>query len=257
MSDPVAVRGSASSRRRRPSRGRSSLTRALRLASRGVSVGALLLIAGCAAETLFRSSFDATPDNQPPAPAQPVGTASVDGPAGSVVVLPPPVTPSGKWVKISRPTADSPVAGLQGNLIASRGDGRYTFSTTVFMPAGSGVATIQFERFGQPTSTPSGFLHLDLMPDNRVRIDDDEGTTFGSFPRNQAFIVQVTLDINATAPSAHIALGGAGASGTADRAILPPLRPLARQFGAVRLWMGFPHTGSFDATTIVVKRRTD
>jgi hypothetical protein len=30
---------------------------------------------------------------------------------------------------------------------------------------------------------------------------------------------------------------------------------MARQFGAVRLWMGVPHTRSFDATAIVVKRR--
>jgi hypothetical protein len=215
-----------------------------------------VLTAGCSGETLFQSGFDATPDNQPPSAAQPVGTAAVDGPAGSVVVVPPPATLSGKWVSIGRAAADSPVAGFQGNLIAARGDGSYTFSTTVFVPTGSGVATIQFEPFGQPTSTPSGFLHLDLMPDNRVRIDDDDSTTFGSFPRNQAFIVQVSLDINASSPTAHVALGGAGASGTADRAILPPFRPMARQFGAVRLWMGLQHTGSFDATAIVVKRRT-
>jgi len=257
MSDHAAVREPAPQCGHGASRARSSLTRAVRLWSRILSVGALLVGAGCAAETLFQSDFDPTPDNQPPSPAQQVGTAGIDGPAGSVVVVPPPVTPSGKWVRISRPAAASPVAGFQGNLIASRGDGRYTFSTTVFMPAGSGVATIQFERFGQPTSIPSGFLHLDLMPDNRVRIDDDDGTRFGSFPRDRPFIVQVTLHINASSPTAHIALGGAGASGTADRAILPPFRPLARQFGAVRLWMGLPHTGSFDATAIVVKRRTD
>jgi len=36
-----------------------------------------------------------------------------------------------------------------------------------------------------------GFLHLDLMPDNSVRIDDIDTTKFGTFQRGQPFIVQV------------------------------------------------------------------
>lgn len=221
------------------------------------SLAALLLLTGCAGETLFQSNFDATPINQPPAHTQQVGTANIDGPAGSVIVVSPPVTPSGKWVQISRPSADSGVAGFQGNFSAFRGDGQYNFSTTVFMPTGAGIATIQFERFGQPPSTLTSFLHIDFMPDNRVRIDDDESTKFGTFPRGQPFIAQVTLNINGSSPNAHIVLGGAGASGTADRNIVPAFHGMARQFGAVRLWMGFPHTGAFDATNVVVTRRTD
>src|SRR6476646_9638466 len=82
-----------------------------------------LLAAACSSETLFQSNFDSTPDNQPPAHAQAVGTANVDGPPGSVIVVPPPVTPSGKWIKISRAGAQAPVAGLQGNFSQFRGDG--------------------------------------------------------------------------------------------------------------------------------------
>ncbi len=48
---------------------------------------------------------------------------------------------------------------------------------------------------------------------------------------------------------------GAGASGQADYNILPPFIPMAHQFGAIRVWMGFPWTGSFDATQIVVTRQ--
>jgi hypothetical protein len=226
------------------------------LIARCVSLSALLFLPGCARATLFQSDFDPTPVNQPPAQAQKVGTARIHGPAGNVIVIAPPVTPSGKWVQISR-TTDSDIAGFQGNFSASRGDGQYTFTTTVFMPTGSGVATIQFEQFGQPVSSVASFLHIDLMPDNKVRIDDLDGSKFGTFPRDQPFIVQVTLDINASAPKAHVVLSGAGASGTADRDIPPPFHGMARQFGAVRLWMGFPHTGRFDATNIVVTRKTD
>jgi len=214
------------------------------------------MLGGCG-ETLFQSNFDPTAINQPPAHIQQVGTANVDGPVGSVIVIPPPVTPSGKWVQVRRPGADAPVAGLQGNFSQFRGDGEYTLSTTLFIPSGSGVATIQFEPFNQPVGTLTNFLHIDFMPDNRVRIDDKDDTKFGSFPRDQPFIVQVTLNISASAATARIVLSGAGASGQADYNIIPALRPMARQFGAIRIWMGFPWTGAFDATNIVVTRRTN
>jgi hypothetical protein len=214
-----------------------------------------VLAAACSSETLFQSNFDSTPDNQPPAHVQQVGTSNVDGPPGSVIVVPPPVTPSGKWVQISRAGVQSPVAGLQANFSDFRGDGDYTFSATLFIPAGSGIATIQFEPFNQPANTLKNFMHLDFTQDNHVRIDDDEDTEFGTFPRGQPFIVQVTLAISAFS-SAHVVLSGAGASGQADLSIVPPFRAMARQFGAVRAWMGFPWVGSFQVTNIAVTRRT-
>ena len=92
----------------------------------------------------------------------------------------------------------------------------------MFMPASAGTTTIQFEQL-----TPSNsFLHLDLLPDNQVRIDDNETTKFGTFPRDQPFIVQVTLDTTST-PKAHFVLSGAGASGIADYTIQPSLQQLA------------------------------
>jgi hypothetical protein len=216
----------------------------------------LFLLTGCATETLFRSNFDPTPVNQPPATVQDVGTANIDGPPGSVIVIAPPVSSSGKWVQISRPNGPA-VAGFQGKFSQFRGDSVYTFSAIMFMASGSGVATIQFETFTNPVSSLESFLHLDFMQDNQVRIDDNESTKFGSFPRDQPFIVQVTLNINASASTAHIVLSGAGASGERDYTVIPPFQNLSRQFGAIRVWQGFPHTGAFDATIIVVTRKTD
>jgi hypothetical protein len=65
------------------------------------------------------------------------------------------------------------------------------------------------------------------------------------------------MNINASAASANFVLSGAGAAGQADYNITPALRPLARRFGAVRIGRGSPWTGAFDATNIVVTRRTD
>lgn len=221
-----------------------------------VPLVAFTMLTGCANETLFRSNFDQTAIGQPPATMQDTGTAHVHGPAGSVLIVAPPVLPSGKWVRISRP--DGPeVAGFQGTFSQFRGDSVYTFSTTMFMPSGSGIATIQFETFTNPVSSLQAFLHLDFTQDNHIRIDDNEATKFGSFPRDQPFIVQVTLNINASASTAHIVLSGAGASGERDYTVIPPLQSLSRQFGAIRLWQGFPHMGAFDATNIAVTRKTN
>lgn len=224
------------------------------VAGRVIPFLSLLLLPACASETLFRSNFDNTPVDQPPATAQSVGTAHVDGPAGSVKVIAAPVAPSGRWVQVSRPNGPA-VAGMQGKFTQPKGDGVYTFSATMFMPSQSGVATVQFEPFVNQTSDLFAFLHLDFTLDNHVRIDDNDATAFGTFPRDQPFIVQVTLNINATASTAHIVLAGANASGVKDYTVLSPVQNRSREFGAIRIWQGFPHTGAFDATNISVTRQ--
>lgn len=230
----------------------------LRTFLRVLTGAAILCLAGCASETVFRSNFDATPAQQPPSATQSIGTANIDGPAGSVIVDNAPPTLTGKWLRVSRPQGPA-TAGFQGKFAQFRGAGVYTFSATMYMPAQAGVATIQFEPFTNQGSDLSAFLHLDFMPDNQVRIDDNDATKFGSFPRDQPFIVQVTLDINSTASTAHIVLAGAGvgADNTRDHTILGPLQNKSQQFGAIRVWQGFPHVGAFNAANIAVTRKKD
>jgi hypothetical protein len=228
----------------------------LRSARRGVCVAFTGLLSACASQTLFQSNFDPTPIGQPPAHMQQVGTANVSGPPGSVIVVASPVQTGGRWVQVSRPADPVSIVAFQGNFSQFAGDGSYTFDATLFIPPdpnGRTVASVQFEQFNQSADNSfNGFLHLDFLPNGTVRIDDN--VAFGTFPHNQPFIVQVTLNINAT-PTAHIVLGGAGASGQMDYTILqgPPF-PDARKFGAIRLWMGFPWSGPFDATNIVVTK---
>ena len=105
-----------------------------------------------------------------------------------------------------------------------------------------------------PYCVSGSFLHLDFLQDNTVRINDDPNLTFGTFPRDQFFTLSVNLEITPQSAVAHMALFGTGTSGTMDFTI--PSLNLARQYGAIRLWMGFPWTGSFDATDILVTRQT-
>lgn len=237
-----------------------------RLARFGVCAALFAVLGGCGGTTsniVFQSDFSQTPANQPPAHVQEVGTANVDGPPGSVVVVPSPEAGDGsKWVQILRPSEFSQIAAFQGKLAQFGGVGSYTFTAVIFIP-GPGIdervipntsyGSVQFERFDQPASDYSGFMHLDFVPDgkgnNRVRIDDLNATEFGSFPIGKSFDVQVRLTIGQTS-SAHISLLGNGASGDADYTILYP--GVAAGFGAIRLWLGTPWVGSFDATQILV-----
>src|SRR2546421_5515492 len=63
---------------------------------------ALTTAGSCNSPALFQSNFDTTAVGQPPSPTQAAGTASVDGPTGSVLVVaaPPNAQPSGKWLQI-------------------------------------------------------------------------------------------------------------------------------------------------------------
>lgn len=212
----------------------------------------------CNSETLFQSNFDATNLNQPPSPTQAVGTASTSGLPGSVLVAPAPpnASPPAKWLRIFRLNDPSQIAVFRGQLKRQPGNGMYVFSTALVIPDGNtGPASISLGTF-TPSASGGDFMHLDFMPDGRVRIDDDPSTIFGTFARNQVFLVQVTLNINDTSAKARIVLSGAGASGQADRAIHPAFLPRAKQFGSVRIWMGFPHVGMFHAANVVVSRKS-
>jgi hypothetical protein len=221
------------------------------------AVSVSMLLAGCTSQTFFQSNFDSTAVGQPPAHAQQVGTINIDEPprATDVVVIASPVGSGGKWVQIGRPMGSGPgfpQIGLQGVFAQAATPGTYTFSTALYVPSGTGIATVQFETYGQPIGTLTNFLHLDFTQQSNVRLDDIESTRFGTFPHDQAFIVQVTLNTSASSPTAHIVLSGAGATGQTDYTIQGAFHDLVPQFGAIRLWMGAQWTGSFDATDIVV-----
>jgi hypothetical protein len=231
--------------------------RVSRWLARAALAGATLL-AGCASETLLQSNFNANAIGAPPAVNQAVGTMHVvDGAPGSVAIVGPVPGSNENWVRISRAAVENnqaPISMLEGDFSQFRGDGTYGFLAALFIPSGSGLASVEFDTTpaGSPASAP--FLHLDFLQNNTVRLNDDPNLTFGTFPRDQFFTLSVNLEITPQSAVAHLALFGTGTSGTMDFTI--PSLNLARQYGAIRLWMGFPWTGSFDATDIVVTRRT-
>jgi len=199
-------------------------------------------------KTLFQSNFDPTPDGAPPSNVQAVGTARVEGPPRSVIVVDPPFPHTNKWVQITAlPLTSEQLPSFVGVLTEVDGPGIYNFSAAVFVPTGSAVASLSFE-----TASAQEFMHIDFTPNNTIRIDDL--VEFGSFVRDQVFLLQVTLNIATAQSTAHVQVSGGGASGAHDYTMPPPFHILSLQFGAIRFWKGFGDPGSFDATNIVVTR---
>jgi hypothetical protein len=220
---------------------------------------ALPLLAGCQSVTVFQSNFSSTVVGQPPTAVQATGTATVFGARGSVLIVGGPTQGNDHWLQISRASLannSAPISGMLGTL-ASQPGGQYNFICAMYIPSGSGLATLSFEPVPQPQ--PGGmvdFLHLDFMQNNTVRLNDNNTTEFGSFPRDKPFDVSVSLNTAASPPTAHIGIAGSGASGATDYTITAPVG-FVRQFGAVRVWMGYPWTGSFDSADLLVTHPTN
>lgn len=222
----------------------------------GYLLSSLLLLSACGSTTVLLSNFTDDTIGSPPASAQATGTVTTDPGAGSITVVaaPNPSLPANKWAQISHPTAPSKETTLTGNFSRFDGVGNYALLASLYIPSGSGVVTVQFETFHQGPHPNLSFLHLDFMPEGDVRIDDSN-VRFGQFPRDQSFVLSVNLVITETTAIAEITLLGGSASGDTNVSIQPVLLPLARQFGAVKFWIGFQHQGSFFVDDILVTRK--
>jgi len=230
------------------------VSRAVRALTAVAAIGAVLALTGCASTTLFNSQAVGAP----PTTAQAVGTLQlIDGAPGSIVIVGPVPGSSENWMKISRaslPNNTAPISVMQGTLSQTFPDGNYGFLGALFIPSGSGLASVEFDTSPSGSPPATSFLHLDFLQDGSVRFDDDPSVTFGHFPHDQFFTLSVSMEITSTSAIAHVTLFGTNVSqGTFDYTIRQP--NFARQYGAIRLWMGFPWTGSFDATDLLVTRR--
>jgi hypothetical protein len=217
----------------------------------------VLLMSACPSTTLLSVKFNADAVGAAPGATQTVGTLSLDDGAGSIQVVeqPAPTVSATKWVRLSHPASPSPQTSMRGQMTASAGDGSSTLTAALYIPAGTGVVTVQLEPFGMPETSYFNFIHVDLMPDGVLRIGDGP-TTFGHFPHDQVFILVLNITASSAAATVRVSLLGSGTSGSLDVPIPAPLLNAARQFGAVRIWMGFQHKGQFYVDDVLVSKKT-
>jgi hypothetical protein len=220
------------------------------------AAAAITLTTGCSSVTLFQSAFNSNTVGAAPAHTQATGTIDVAGAPGGVLVVDPPPGANEHWAKISRTSGpQSPISSMLCNFSAVKGPGTYSLAAAMFIPSGSGLATVEFVT--SPSGAPPniGFLHLDFMEDGTVRLDDDSTQIWGTYQHDKFFDLFVTLDITATTAVAHMSLIGSGTTSTKDYTV--PLGKFAHQIGAVNIWMGSPWGGSFNITDIIVTKRTN
>jgi hypothetical protein len=215
-----------------------------------------LLLGACNSTTLLEVRFDDDALGVPPSTTQELGTLFIENGAGSVVVVDTPASdvlpPDKRWARISHPAGGTPQTSMRAMMAAPAGLGDFTITTILYVPSGDAVPTIQLEPFAGGPSSYASFLHVDLLTDGSLRIDD--GTeTFGHFPHDQLFLLSIQLKVSESGATARVAPVGAGASGFTEVPIAAA--SLARQLGAVRIWMGYQFGGEFYVDDVVVVKR--
>ena len=215
---------------------------------------AVLLTAACSSTTVMLANFNAEPLNGPPAATQPTGTLEFQDGGGSVRVVAPPTGDNvgQQWLRISHPTHPSQETVMRARFDAFHGAGKYNLLTAVFIPTGTGAVSLDLEAFNGSLASSPNFLHLDFMPENNVRLNDNDADRFGTFPRDTSFVLSILVDNSATPPTARISLLGGG-SATGQRDVVLPA--IANSFGAVRWWMGFQWQGQFFIDDLLVTKQ--
>ena len=215
----------------------------------------LLSLVACSSTTVLLANFNTEPVNSPPAANQPTGTVELSDGAGSVrVVASPDPAVTNNLVRIAHPTQPAPETVLRARFDSFHGTGRYGFLASVFIPSNTGAVTLDLESFNGSIASAAQFLHLDFMPENNVRINDNNADRFGTFPRDRTFVVSISVDTTVSPFKATITLLGAGGAASGSKDVTLPA--IANQFGAVRFWMGFQRTGAFFVDDIIVTRRS-
>jgi hypothetical protein len=229
----------------------------MKLASLVFLSGVVLLSAACSSTTVLLANFNAESLGGPPAATQPTGTLEFKDGAGSVRVVSPPTGDNvGKqWLRVSHPTVGPSAVEtvMRARFDTFHGAGKYNLVAAVFIPTGTGAVSLDLETInGSITSSPN-FLHLDFMPENNVRLNDNDGDRFGSFPRDTSFVLTILVDSTVAPPTVRISLlGGGGATGQRDL-VLPSI---AGSFGAVRWWIGFQWKGEFFIDDVLVTKQS-
>jgi hypothetical protein len=219
-----------------------------------------LAMAGCASETIFLSSFNASAEGTAPAATQAVGSATLSG-SVSIVNQPGP-TPE-HWVRIARQAADNGISAFYGRFSKAPPDGHYGILLAIKVggdlvgnvPANTDLGAASVEIRPDSSDLPY-LLHLDFLPKQpqgkMIRINDDPSQAFGTFAVDEKFSISIGIDVHGGTATGAITLFGSGVSNDIARENIPLDLRLGSPPGALQLWVGYPWAGHFDAADIIV-----
>jgi hypothetical protein len=195
-------------------------------------VPALLVLYGCGA-TVYLDKFDPAAVGQPPAPPA-VGTSTT---SGEVVVAANPQDPGStdRWLRLARPVPTQAGGEYVGTLTETLTT-KASVALVGYIPK---VSPIMMTVFFEPRAPapPVPLLHIDLLPNGNIRLNDS--TIAGTFKFDTLIGFSVSFDLNAAGPKASVLIRGGGN----DASIDVPVPVNAASFGLGRIRVLAPFEG--------------
>ncbi|MDJ0719734.1 MAG: hypothetical protein QNJ54_36850 [Prochloraceae cyanobacterium] len=193
----------------------------------------IVLLYGCGASVVYQDRFDSTPVGSPPGPPE-IGISRV---SGQVLIAENPindVSPD-RWLQLKRVSPVGTLAEYVGQLESPVTAGG-NVALVGYIPAFAPITMSVY--FDTPDfAPPLTLLHIDLLADGQIRVNDStvEGTY--EFDTSIAFLVGFNLD--ASTPTATLLVRG----GAEDASATVEIPAAAAGFGLGRVRILTPFEG--------------
>jgi hypothetical protein len=197
-----------------------------------MGVPALLVLYGCGA-TVYLDKFDAAAVGQPPSPPA-VGTST---PSGDAVVAAHPQDPGStdRWLRLARPVPTQAGGEYVGTLTETLTRTKASALVGYIPKASPIMMTVFFEP--KAPAPPIPLLHIDLLPNGDIRLNDS--TIAGTFKFDTLIGFVVSFDLTAAAPTVSVLIRGGGN----DASTTVPVPLNAANFGLGRIRVFAPFEG--------------
>lgn len=199
-----------------------------------LTVLSLLFVLGGCATTVYLDKFDAAAVGQAPAPPT-TGTSAIAG-AAVIAANPQNSGSTDRWLQLSRTVATEGGGQYIGTFTQNVVNKRASVDLVGFVPSSSPIMmTVFFEP--QPPAPPAPLLHVDLLPNGNIRLNDT--TVAGTFKFDTLVGFFINFDLENASPTASVLIRGGGN----DASLTVPVPTSAAKFGIGRVRIFAPFEG--------------
>lgn len=212
----------------------------------------LIGVNGCGATVIYRDSFNTPAVGQPPGQAE-IGTATASGDA-RIAAHPQDPASSDRWLRLARPVATQPGGEYVGTFTEQVLNDNGSVSLVGYIPAASKMMMSVFFEVAPP-GPPGPFLHIDLLEDGTIRVNDS--TLVGTYEFDTLIAFVIGFELEGAQPVANILIRGGGE----DASLTVPVPGSIAGFGLGRVRVFAPFEGvnappgAFLVNDVVATRR--
>jgi hypothetical protein len=187
----------------------------------------LLALGGCGT-TLYLDKVRGKVGLPPNPPA--TGTSEVGATNAVISRDPRSFFSSDRWLRVSRTVATSGGGSYTANFTQNVTNARVGVDLVGFVPSSAPIMmTVHFESGAPQAGIP--VMHIDLLPDGKIRIDDS--TVAGTFKFNKLVGFFITFNLTGTSPTAEVLIRGGDKDASLTVAL--PANASTRGLGRVRI----------------------